>query len=339
MNPRLAWMAFQGSRDGDLVARLPLGHIHHTYLVSSGTEPVAILQKLNKDVFREPEALIANANLIEPHLTTNIGSLVATRIYTREQGPCLIDPLGDYWRAFEYFQRSRNLESPECESQCFSAGEAIGLFQRALVGVRKEALMPCIEGFQDLRAVERGFTRAWRTDTLGRAKESQPIARSIASLRKKVPPLSGAMGVVHGDGKFNNLLFDETEDKVVAILDLDTVMWHRRALDFGDLARAGSVLGSEEDCDAELHIGRVRAFAEGFRHAVGDLVPGTHSLADALLHVTYMLALRFYTDHLNGDLYFQIRESGDNLRRARGQFALFEQCLRRENEIRAAVAS
>ena len=52
------------------------------------------------------------------------------------------------------------------------------------------------------------------------------------------------MGVIHGDGKFNNLLFNEGEDEVIAVLDLDTVMWHRRALDFGDLARAGVGQGS-----------------------------------------------------------------------------------------------
>lgn len=332
-------MEFHGSREQDLVERLPLGHIHHTYLVSSETKPVAVLQKLNRQVFPDPDALIDNANLIEPHLKSNIDSLVARRIYAREQGPCFIDSLGDYWRAFEYFHEARNLESPESESQCFSAGEAFGLFQMALIDVQKEALRPCIKGFQDLRFVERGFTLATRTDVHGRFQESHPVARSLISHRRQVPPLSGAMGVVHGDGKFNNLLFDRTEDRVVAILDLDTVMWHRRALDFGDLARAGSVLGREEDSDAELDIGRVRAFAQGFRGAAGDLIKASHSLVDALLHVTYMLALRFYTDHLNGDVYFQIRESGDNLRRAQGQFALFEQCLNREKEIRAAVAA
>ena len=68
-------------------------------------------------------------------------------------------------------------------------------------------------------------------------------------------------------------------------------------------------------------------------------MPETDELVDALLHVTCMLSLRFYTDHLNGDEYFGVEAPGDNLLRAKGQSALFAQLLRRRDELHGAIDS
>ena len=337
--PANAWLKFRGSSQGDLIERLTLGHIHDTYLVSSSRVPVAILQRLNQRVFPDPRALIANAEIIEPHLRSSMRGLIAERIATLQREPCFIDSQGDYWRAFKYIAGSRTLASPQCETQCFAAGAAFGRFQYSLRKVREGDLRECIEGFQDLAFVMMRFRKAGMADNLGRLSDSKDVADRLSSLETRVPPLSGPLGVIHGDGKFNNLLFEESGDEVVAVLDLDTVMWHHRALDFGDLARAGSVRGGEVDIHAEIDIARLSAFAQGFRGEVADLVAQTEPLVDALLHVTFMLALRFYTDHLNGDTYFRVNQEGDNLRRAQGQCALLEQCLRREAEIRSAIRS
>ena len=337
--PREAWLEFQGSSDRDQLEKISLGHIHHTYLVSSNTGPRAILQRLNRGVFPDPEALIANAEAIQPHLQSAMGGRIAPRVLTHANRPCFVDSRQDYWRAFKFIVASRNLESPRSESQCFAAGAAFGSFQQALKAMQESDLTPCIEGFQDLRVVTQRFAEACASDAKGRLSGSRTLAERLRSLEEKASPLSGPMGVIHGDGKFNNLLFNEGEDEVIAVLDLDTVMWHRRALDFGDLARAGAVRGAEDDAEAEIDLGRVRAFAQGFRGTAGDLIPDSEPLVHALLHVTYMLALRFHTDHLNGDIYFQVSEAQDNLRRARGQCALFEQCLRREDALHQAVAA
>ena len=333
------WREFKGSSQSHVTKRLARGHIHQTYVIESEGRSIAILQKLNRHVFPDPESLIANANLIEPYLRSSLGDLIALRIHARSGHPCYIDAEGEYWRSYHYVGKSRNLNSPESEAQCYSAGQAFGRFQASLRDLGENDLRICIEGFQDFAVVSRGFVSAIQSDVRGRLAGSRQVARSLDALKEQAPPLSGPSGVVHGDGKFNNLLIDQSEDRVVAVLDLDTVMWHRRALDFGDLVRAGAVKGAEHDEQAELDLGRVRAFAAGFRAGAGDLVPETDKLVDALLHVTCMLSLRFYTDHLNGDEYFGVEAPGDNLLRAKGQSALFAQLLRRRDELHGAIDS
>ena len=51
-------------------------------------------------------------------------------------------------------------------------------------------------------------------------------------------------------------------------------------------------------------------------------------------HMALMNALRFATDHLEGDVYFRLFEPGQNLARARNQLALASAMLRAADELR-----
>jgi hypothetical protein len=51
-------------------------------------------------------------------------------------------------------------------------------------------------------------------------------------------------------------------------------------------------------------------------------------------YVALMLGVRFLTDHLRGDRYFRVTAPGDNLRRAREQFALLQDMEREESQLR-----
>ena len=46
--------------------------------------------------------------------------------------------------------------------------------------------------------------------------------------------------------------------------------------------------------------------------------------------------MRFLADHILGDGYFRIHRPGQNLDRARTQFALVDSLTRREDELRTA---
>jgi len=328
-----AWRAFAGSSASHRLRRLLRGHIHETYVVESGSVPIAVLQKVNRTVFQNPRVLIANAEAIEPF----VRGRVAERILTRSGEPWVIDAAGECWRAYTHLGPSRNMDLPESSAQCFAAGAAFGGFQAALEDLPRDRLHISIEGFQDFDAAADQFDVAIRSDLHGRLSSSSHLADELFAGKGQAPALSGPFGIVHGDCKFNNVQFDAGGERVIAVLDLDTVMWHRRALDFGDLVRAGAVRGSEDDVDAEIDLARVSAFAAGFRDGIGALAPERQALFDALLHVTFMLALRFYSDHLNGDVYFHVESPQDNLRRAHGSLALFKQLLRRRVELLEAL--
>ncbi len=306
-----AWRAFTGSSESHTLRRLLRGHIHESYVVESEGAP------------------IANAEVIEPF----VRGRVAARMLTKSNEPCVIDAAGEFWRAYAHLGASRNMDLPESSTQCFAAGAAFGGFQAALEDLPPDQLRISIKGFQDFKAVLGQFDLAIKSDSYGRLSSSSHVANELLARKGQVPALSGPFGIVHGDCKFNNIQFDASGERVIAVLDLDTVMWHRRALDFGDLVRAGAVHGGEDDVDAEIDLERVSAFAAGFRDGIGALAPKSQALFDALLHVTFMLALRFYSDHLHGDVYFHIEAPEDNLRRAQGQLALFKQLVRRRVEL------
>jgi hypothetical protein len=58
---------------------------------------------------------------------------------------------------------------------------------------------------------------------------------------------------------------------------------------------------------------------------------------DAVRVITFELGLRFLTDHLAGNVYFKVKDSEHNLRRAIVQFRLMESLEAQEVEVRAIV--
>ena len=54
--------------------------------------------------------------------------------------------------------------------------------------------------------------------------------------------------------------------------------------------------------------------------------------------MTYQQALRFLTDHLDGDRYFRIHRDGHNLDRARTQMALLRRLEERRPDLERIVA-
>ncbi|MYA17136.1 MAG: hypothetical protein F4Z28_10400 [Gammaproteobacteria bacterium] len=61
--------------------------------------------------------------------------------------------------------------------------------------------------------------------------------------------------------------------------------------------------------------------SKGFFSAFGP-VDDVDRYAAAPAYMSFMLSVRFLTDHLEGDVYFKVDRRGDNLARARSQLDL-----------------
>jgi hypothetical protein len=61
-------------------------------------------------------------------------------------------------------------------------------------------------------------------------------------------------------------------------------------------------------------------------------------LYPAIRLIPFELGLRFYTDYLQGNLYFKVTEPKQNLYRAAEQFRLCESILAQEQAINALIA-
>ena len=155
-------------------------------------------------------------------------------------------------------------------------------------------------------------------------KERKELSIVLGEMQKKGKlPLR----VTHNDTKLNNIMIDKKTGKGICIIDLDTVMPGLAVNDFGDAIRFGASTAAEDErdlskvsCDLQLFERYVQGFLEG---CAGKLTENEIAMLPMGAKVmTYECGLRFFTDYLQGDVYFKIHREKQNLDRARTQIQL-----------------
>lgn len=116
--------------------------------------------------------------------------------------------------------------------------------------------------------------------------------------------------LIHGDTKIENFLFDSKTRKVKSLVDLDTIMPFTWLADFGDMVR--SMVNVAGECERDLNKVVVDtdvflAVAKGFLQASKEVTDQEVAMmVSAVQAITLELGLRFLTDYLRGDTYFQL---------------------------------
>jgi hypothetical protein len=144
--------------------------------------------------------------------------------------------------------------------------------------------------------------------------------------------------VTHNDTKVNNVMMDDLTGEGLCVIDLDTVMPGLALYDFGDMVRTATMPVAEDERDlslVEVDAAMYAAVARGFVEGAGALLgpQEREHLVTAGRVITFECGMRFLADHLLGDTYFRIHRPGQNLDRARTQFALVDSLTRREEEL------
>lgn len=333
------------------------GHINDTFLatyVSSGRLTRVIHQRINTSVFVRPEEMMDNIVRVTEHIGKGGGSNsrsskpnpgVPSVVPARDGRPFAYDHEGGFWRSLTYVEGARSVDRVESASQAREAGRAFGHFQLLLSDLPGPRLYDTIPRFHDGGMRFEAFQKVLVADPVGRGSACGPEIAFLSAregvLRQPLQWLAEGKlpeRITHNDTKINNLLFDLRSDRVVCVLDLDTVMPGLAGYDFGDLARTATSPTDEDETDlgqvrvdAELY----RALAEGFLEGASHLEAfERETLFDFGKMITLMIGCRFLTDHLNGDQYFRIHREGQNLDRARVQFKLVASMEGQEVELR-----
>ena len=307
---------------------LPLGegHIHGTYHLP---EAGLVLQQVNGSVYRRPEQLLAQTQYVLTQLSQQ------TAYVERYQVPELMpssqqqlhERVGDnLWRAWRFMPATCTLDATAGPAHLFAAAAAFGAYQNALQHVPQRALASTIDGFLELPVALAQFADLAATAT--QAQRDQ-----IAKNEHLQELFMERNAVIHGDCKINNLLFHVDSMQVAAVIDLDTTMYAHWALDLGDLVR--SVMFSHGRVDLSVYAACLAGFVSTRSlHGLGSADDWLQAFVFAPQHLTFMLAVRFLNDHLQGDVYFRVAERGENLRRAEVQFALFEEFVAQSAALR-----
>ena len=126
--------------------------------------------------------------------------------------------------------------------------------------------------------------------------------------------------LTHNDTKLNNVLLDPQTYEAVCIVDFDTIMPGLTAYDFGDAIRFGANTAVEDEPDTSrvsLSLPLYKAYVKGFMEGCGErLTPKEiETLPLGAKTITLEQGIRFLTDYLQGDTYYQTSREGQNMER------------------------
>lgn len=321
-----------------ILERIGSGLINHTWKVWLEGQ-CFILQRINQDVFASPEDIACNTDIVAAYLKEqHPGYHFAAPLSSRE-GRSLIFREGEgYYRLFPFIDGSHSKDTVGTAEQAYEAARQFGRFTKLLSGLDADRLRITIPRFHDLEYRQAVFLKTIQEGDLRRKKEAKDLIRhllehaEIAAVYGKIRKSADFhIRVTHHDTKISNVLFDEA-GKGICVIDLDTLMPGYFISDVGDMMRTYlSPVGEETDKASEIEVRTdfYQAIREGY---CGEMESELSQEEKAhffysSLFMTYMQAIRFLTDYLNGDRYYAPAYPGHNLVRARNQYVLLQRLL------------
>lgn len=335
MHPVLSFFALSGAP----ISSEPFGsgHINGTQLVVCEGGARYVLQHINTNVFREPEKLMRNIELVTEHLRRKVSDPRGVlQLVPALDGRSFAIESGEYWRVYTLVENSVCYQSADA-ALFYESAVAFGRFQNQLADFPAEQLSETIPHFHDTPARYAAFRRAVEENAAGRRDSVQSeidfvLARE--SFADSLTRLQAAgelpLRVTHNDTKINNVLFDSKTNKALCVIDLDTVMPGLSVNDFGDAVRFGASTAAEDERDlSRVHfdLALYETYVKGYLSTCGESLTMTERkmLPTGAKMMTLECGLRFLADHLAGDVYFHVSREGQNLDRARTQFRLVEE--------------
>lgn len=332
------------------------GHINDSYLVCMGVGRQSqryLLQRINHQIFKEPESLMNNISRVTNHLSAqlkrrgfqDVERRVLRVIPTHVGGTCYCDEQGRWWRIYPFIEGTTTHETAPSPQQAFEAARAFALFGNLLADLPPPALVETIPNFHDGPRRLLAFEGALKRDIYNRAAQAkQEIAFLIrhAAMFEVLPSLTARSllptRVTHNDTKLNNVLMDTASGEGLCVVDLDTVMQGLVLYDFGDFVRTTIGSSAEDEPDPSKLVLRNQIFApllRGFFEGFGSTLSETernHLVFSSQL-MTLLIGTRFLSDFLDGDTYFKINRENQNLERCRVQFKLLDLLLAQEEQM------
>jgi Ser/Thr protein kinase RdoA (MazF antagonist) len=330
------------------ISALGNGHINQTYLVR-WPQGEFVLQKINTDVFTQPQELIQNACYISEHLQQQQDAhcyklQVVKPVQTQDnQYGVDLKSLG-FWRAITYLPNSHTIEVVNNTEQAKMAASAFGHFAAALSSLSPNCIKDVIDDFLNLPFRLNQLKQAVTNDKCQRLAGCQQWVDLVFSQNllfeelKRVESLL-PLRVCHNDTKINNMLFDKRDMSSMAIIDLDTCMKGYLMYDFGDMVRAFCSPEEEDSTALDKVIARpeiIASASESYINALDGIISPIEkrSLWLGIKVMALMLGSRFLADHINGDVYFSIHKPNHNLDRAANQLTIFKSLLAQESQLK-----
>lgn len=335
------------------------GHINDTFLVrfkeDDGTVKKYILQRLNTDIFTNPNGVMSNICAVSSFVRSKVVAAggnpereALNVVFTKEGDP-FYETADSFWRAYLFIENAISLDKVEKPEDFYESAFAFGRFQALLSDFDASVLCETIPGFHDTGARFERFKQVVAEDKVGRVKNAANEIKFVMDRALDMPVCMDMLKedklplrVTHNDTKLNNVMMDKDTGKGICVVDLDTVMPGLSINDFGDAIRFGANTAVEDETDlskVSLSLELFETYAKGYLKGCNNSLTKEEMkmLPMGAKMMTLECGMRFLTDYLEGDVYFKIHRDGHNLDRARCQFELVADMERKMDDMNAII--
>lgn len=321
------------------------GHINSTFVstfIKDGVRTKYTHQKINRNVFKNPKEVMENIVAVTKHIEEKVSSFpdkdrrVLKVIFTKDNLPYYIDEDGEYWRTYIFIENVNTYDKIPSVNAARNLGKGIGNFQKQLSDFDGSRLNITIPHFHDMNLRYRQLDDAVKADVKGRCAQVKAELDFLYANRERGCRIwddfeKGILPnrVTHNDTKMNNVLFDPVSDEAVCVIDLDTIMPGTILFDTGDMIRTACNTAEEDEKD----LSKVSFYAEMYKSLIGGYMESADSfltkeeregIKESGRVITQIMAVRFLTDYIAGDVYYHTAYDDHNLVRCRTQLSLIK---------------
>ena len=295
--------------------------------------PRYIVQKVNQQIFKQPDDIAFNIRLIDDYLKSHFPDYLFVSPVITIAGDEFVKNDDGYYRMFPFIANSHTIDVVEKPHQAYEAAKQFGRFTTLLSGLNATQLKTTLPDFHNLTLRYQQFEKVLDDGNPDRVTQSTDLIAAIKQNKRIVDEYEickekFTIRVTHHDTKISNVLFDENGSGL-CVIDLDTVMPGYFISDVGDMMRTYLCPVSEEEKNFSKIVIRKEfydAIVDGYLSEMGEELSeiekrNFHFAGEFMI---YMQALRFLTDHLNDDIYYGAKYEGHNFVRAGNQLILLQ---------------
>ncbi len=337
------------------------GNINDTFLITldAGEERRFVLQRINTHVFPQPELVMRNMRIATGHILRRLERVpliggrrwrVPRVLLTQDSRDHWIDSGGSFWRAVSFIENAQSFDTLKDINHAKEAGLALGMFHSFLSDLPCESLSDTLKGFHITPLYLKHYDEVSGKYSGVGSPELNYCFRFISERSSWAHVLENAkeqgrllLRPIHGDPKAGNILMDIVTGQAVGIVDLDTVKPGLIHYDIGDCLRSGcNPMGEETEQPETVYFDTdiCRAVLQGYLSASREFLTENDFsyIYDSIRLIAFELGLRFFTDYMEGNVYFKVQHMEHNLARAIIQFRLCESIESQEAAIRNIIA-